>query len=132
MINRRRPRHRRGDRANCRRHPPHPGQAQRLLGEPGYLLRVITADLPAFPGGPGQPPRHPPRRPTPQLHPRYEECRQEPTIAPVPESVAPMGIGGVSEERCKWPNTLSCGLAGKGRYDRNTGGRESTIIEGSG
>jgi hypothetical protein len=39
---------------------------------------------------------------------------------------------GVSDERCKWPNTLSCGLAGKGRYDRNTGGRESTIIEGSG
>jgi hypothetical protein len=39
---------------------------------------------------------------------------------------------GVSDEGCKWPNTLSCGLAGKGRYDRNTGGRESTIIEGSG
>jgi hypothetical protein len=39
---------------------------------------------------------------------------------------------GVCDERCKWPNTLSCGLAGKGRYDRNTGGRESTIIEGSG
>jgi putative transposase len=36
----------------------------------------------------------------------------------------------VSDERCKWPNTLSCGLAGKGRYDRNTVGRESTIIEG--
>jgi hypothetical protein len=39
---------------------------------------------------------------------------------------------GVSDERCKWPNTLSCGLAGKGRYDRNTVGRESTIIEGCG
>jgi hypothetical protein len=39
---------------------------------------------------------------------------------------------GVSDERCKWPNTLSCGLARKGRYDRNTGGRESAIIEGSG
>jgi hypothetical protein len=38
----------------------------------------------------------------------------------------------VSDERCKWPNTLSCGLARKGRYDRNTVGRESTIIEGSG
>ena len=38
----------------------------------------------------------------------------------------------MSDERCKWPNTLSCGLAGKGRYDRNTVGRESTIIEGSG
>jgi hypothetical protein len=39
---------------------------------------------------------------------------------------------GLSDERCKWPNTLSCGLAGKGRYDRNTGGGESIIIEGSG
>jgi hypothetical protein len=39
---------------------------------------------------------------------------------------------GASDEWCKWPNTLSCGLAGKGRYDRNTVGRESTIIEGSG
>jgi hypothetical protein len=39
---------------------PHVRQAQRLFGEPGYLLRVITADLPAFPGGLGQPPRHPP------------------------------------------------------------------------
>jgi hypothetical protein len=39
---------------------------------------------------------------------------------------------GVSDERCKWPNTLSYGLAGKGRYDRNTGGRESATIEGSG
>jgi hypothetical protein len=37
---------------------------------------------------------------------------------------------GVSDERCKWPNTLSCGLARKGRDDRNAG-RESTIIEGS-
>ena len=26
---------------------------QRLFGEPGYLLRVITANLPAFPGGLG-------------------------------------------------------------------------------
>jgi hypothetical protein len=41
-------------------------------------------------------------------------------------------VRGVSDERCKWPNTLSCGLAGKGGYDRNTGGRESAIIEGSG
>jgi hypothetical protein len=32
---------------------PHVGQAQRLFGEPGYLLRVITANLPAFPGGLG-------------------------------------------------------------------------------
>jgi hypothetical protein len=32
---------------------PHLRQAQRLFGEPGYLLRVITADLPAFPGGLG-------------------------------------------------------------------------------
>jgi DNA-binding Lrp family transcriptional regulator len=32
---------------------PHVRQAQRLFGEPGYLLRVITADLPAFPGGLG-------------------------------------------------------------------------------
>jgi hypothetical protein len=39
---------------------------------------------------------------------------------------------GVSDERCKWPDTLSCGLAGKGRYDRNTGGRESTTFEGAG
>jgi hypothetical protein len=39
---------------------------------------------------------------------------------------------GVSDERCKWPNTLSCGLARKGRDDRNTVGRESTIIEGTG
>ena len=62
---------------------PHIRQAQRLFGEPDYLLRVITADLPAFPGGLGQPPRHPPRRPTPQLHPRHEECRREPTIASV-------------------------------------------------
>ena len=23
---------------------------------------------------------------------------------------------GVSDEGCKWPNALSCGLAGKGRY----------------
>jgi hypothetical protein len=38
----------------------------------------------------------------------------------------------VSDERCKWPNTLSCGLARKGRYDRNTVGRESTTIKGSG
>src|SRR5215217_3289114 len=35
-------------------------------------------------------------------------------------------------KRCKWPNTLSCGLARKGRYDRNTGGRESTITKRSG
>jgi hypothetical protein len=41
-------------------------------------------------------------------------------------------LPGVSDQRCKWPNTPSCGLAGKGRYDRNTVGRESTIIEGSG
>jgi DNA-binding Lrp family transcriptional regulator len=27
---------------------PHVRQAQRLFGEPDYLLRVITADLPAF------------------------------------------------------------------------------------
>jgi hypothetical protein len=59
---------------------PHLRQAQRLFGEPGYLLRVITADLSAFRGGLGQPPRHPPRRPTPQLHPRHEECRREPTM----------------------------------------------------
>jgi hypothetical protein len=39
---------------------------------------------------------------------------------------------GVSDERCKWPNTLSCALARKGRYGRNTVGRESTVIEGSG
>jgi hypothetical protein len=32
---------------------PHLRQTQRLFGEPGYLLRVITADLPAFPGGLG-------------------------------------------------------------------------------
>jgi hypothetical protein len=38
-------------------------------------------------------------------------------------------LSGVSDERCKWPNTLSCGLARKGRYDRNTVGRESTTIE---
>src|SRR5215217_4579293 len=38
---------------------------------------------------------------------------------------------GLSGKRCKWPNTLSCGLAGKGRYDRNTGGRESTITNRS-
>ena len=25
---------------------PHVWQAQRLFGEPGYLLRIITADLP--------------------------------------------------------------------------------------
>ena len=31
----------------------------------------------------------------------------------------------MSDERCKWPNTLSCGLAGKGRYDRPV--RGSTI-----
>jgi hypothetical protein len=30
------------------------------------------------------------------------------------------------------PNTLSCGLAGRVANDRNTGGRESAIIEGSG
>ena len=36
---------------------------------------------------------------------------------------------GLSGKRCKWPNTLSCGLARKGRYDRNTVGRESTTIE---
>jgi hypothetical protein len=41
-------------------------------------------------------------------------------------------VRGVSDERCKWPNTLSCGLARKGRYDRNTVGRESTTIEGAG
>ena len=27
---------------------PHVREAQRLFGEPDYLLRVITADLPAF------------------------------------------------------------------------------------
>jgi hypothetical protein len=70
---------------------PHLRQNQRLFGEPGYLLRVITSDLPAVPGDLGQPPRHPPRRPTPQLHPRHEECRREPTIASVPESAAPKG-----------------------------------------
>jgi hypothetical protein len=70
---------------------PHLRQAQRLFGEPSYLLRVITADLPNFPGGLGQPPRHPPRRPMPQLHPRHEECRREPTIASVPEPAAPKG-----------------------------------------
>ena len=45
--------------------------------------------------------------------------------------VGPTDEMGVSDERCESPNTLSCGLARKGRYDRNTGGRESTIIEAS-
>jgi hypothetical protein len=35
----------------------------------------------------------------------------------------------VSDELCKWPNTLSRGLARKGRYERNTGEREFAIIE---
>ena len=43
-----------------------------------------------------------------------------------------LSLSAVSDERCKWPNTPSCGLARKGRYDRNTVGREPTIIEGSG
>src|SRR5829696_5237629 len=41
------------------------------------------------------------------------------------------GAKGLSGKRCKWPNTLSCGLARKGRYDRNTGGGESTITKRS-
>jgi hypothetical protein len=41
-------------------------------------------------------------------------------------------VVGVSDERCKWPNTLSCGLAGRVANDRNTGGRESAIVERSG
>ena len=35
----------------------------------------------------------------------------------------------MSGERCKCPSTLSRGLARKGRYDPNTGGGESTVIE---
>ena len=38
---------RRRVRASCRRHP-HVRGAQRLFGEPDYLRRNITADLPAF------------------------------------------------------------------------------------
>ena len=53
-------------------------------------------------------------------------------VAPINSDVASRVSWRVSDERCKWPNTLSCGLAGKGRYDRNTVGREFTIIEGSG
>ena len=33
---------------NAVSHIPHVIQAQRLFGEPDYLLRVIAADLPAF------------------------------------------------------------------------------------
>jgi hypothetical protein len=57
-------------------------------------------------------------------------CRGAPRIG-LAEYAVPTGVKGVSEERCKWPNTPSCGLARKGRYDRNTVGRESTTIEGS-
>jgi Fatty acid desaturase len=46
-----------------------------------------------------------------------------------PGQGSPLFTPGVSDQRCKWPNTPSCGLAGKGRYDRNTVGRESTTIE---
>ena len=81
---------------------------------------------------------------TPPLHPNNIGLRQDrhpASLAPnrstccdvhlnPPAQMGPKS--GVSDERCKWPDTLSCGLAGKGRYDRNTGGRESTIIEGSG
>jgi hypothetical protein len=35
-------------------------------------------------------------------------------------------VGVCPTKRRNWPNTLSCGLAGKVRYDRNTVGREST------
>ena len=61
---------------------PHVREAQRLFGEPDYLLRVITADLPAFQKLYDERPR-PPGRPAHQLHPRHEECRGEPAATVV-------------------------------------------------
>jgi hypothetical protein len=53
---------------------PHVRQAQRLFGEPDYLLRVIAADLPAFQQLYDRPPGHPSLRAAPQLHPGHEEA----------------------------------------------------------
>lgn len=55
---------------------------QRLFGDPDYLLRIITRDLPPTSSSTTTP-RHHPRRLAPQLHPRHETCRGEPAPAPM-------------------------------------------------
>ena len=39
-------------------------------------------------------------------------------------------VSGLSVKRCRWPDTLSCGLAGRGQHDRETVGRESKYDRG--
>ena len=58
-------------------------QAQRLFGDPDYLLRVISPRPARLPEALRRPPRHPPWRPSPQLHPRHEERRRESIPAPM-------------------------------------------------
>ncbi len=57
---------------------PHVLQAQRLFGDPDYLLRIVARDLPAFQNLTTSASPHA-RRPAPQLHTRHEERRREPT-----------------------------------------------------
>ena len=58
---------------------PHVRQAQRLFGDPDYLLRVIARRSARLPTALRRPPRHPPRRATPQLHPGHEKRRRKPS-----------------------------------------------------
>ena len=58
-------------------------QAQRLFGDPDYLLRVVARDLPAYRAALRRAPRHPPGRPARQLHPGHEERRRRPPPAPL-------------------------------------------------
>src|ERR1700694_2031021 len=60
---------------------PHVLQAQRLIGDPDYILRTVTRDLGRLPTALRRPPRRAPRRTTPQVHPRHEEHRRKPTPA---------------------------------------------------
>ena len=60
---------------------PHVLQAQRLFGDPDYLLRILTPRPSRLPTALRRPPRRTPRRTTPQQHPRHEKHRRKPTPA---------------------------------------------------
>jgi Lrp/AsnC ligand binding domain len=89
---------------------PHVRQAQRLFGQPGYFRRVITADLPAFPGGLGNRLATLPgvqRLSCTLVMKSVVENRPD---ASVPESAAPKGTGlrTVGEVRGVPPRDTSC------------------------